>query len=248
MLRLLLVTAHPDDEAGGFGGTLLLYRRRGVETFVICLTPGQAARNRGTAHNDNELSAMRREEFARACKLLEVSHGEVLNFPDSKLDRTDFYTMVEQVARRVREIRPQVMMTFGPEGAITGHTDHSMASLVATTAFHWSGRTNRFTDQLQNGVQPWRVQKLYYSTWPGTLPDRQPVAMPPWSAEIQIGEFAKIKLAAFKAHTTQNPLYDLFSQRVMRFGPRELFHLAALSEPTEMSHETDLFAGVKDED
>src|SRR5579872_3471962 len=97
MLRLLLVTAHPDDEAGGFGGTLLLYRRRGVETFVICLTPGQAARNRGSARSSDELSTMRREEFARACKLLEVSHGEVLDFPDAQLDRTDFYRMVERI-------------------------------------------------------------------------------------------------------------------------------------------------------
>ncbi|HVG91815.1 MAG TPA: PIG-L family deacetylase, partial [Alphaproteobacteria bacterium] len=43
MLRLLCFTAHPDDEAGGFGGTLLRYAERGVETHVICLTPGQAA-------------------------------------------------------------------------------------------------------------------------------------------------------------------------------------------------------------
>ena len=42
--RLLCITAHPDDEAGGFGGTLLQYAERGVETHVVCLTPGQAAR------------------------------------------------------------------------------------------------------------------------------------------------------------------------------------------------------------
>ena len=41
-LRLLCVTAHPDDEAGGFGGVLHLYAARGVETNLICLTPGQA--------------------------------------------------------------------------------------------------------------------------------------------------------------------------------------------------------------
>jgi len=41
MMRILGITAHPDDEVGAFGGTLLLYRSRGVETFVICLTPGR---------------------------------------------------------------------------------------------------------------------------------------------------------------------------------------------------------------
>ena len=91
MLRLLCVTAHPDDEAGAFGGTLLLYHERGVETSVICLTAGTAARNRGAARTDEELAQLRRAEFAASCKLLNVSHSEVLDFPDSKLDRTDFY-------------------------------------------------------------------------------------------------------------------------------------------------------------
>ncbi|HEY1271762.1 MAG TPA: PIG-L family deacetylase, partial [Terriglobales bacterium] len=52
MLRLMCITAHPDDEAGAFGGTLRLYRDRGVETCVLCLTPGQAATHRGGVKSD----------------------------------------------------------------------------------------------------------------------------------------------------------------------------------------------------
>ena len=76
MLRLLCFTAHPDDEAGSFGGTLLRYAERGVETHVICLTPGQAATHRGAAKSDDELSAARRLEFNAACKLLKVSQRD----------------------------------------------------------------------------------------------------------------------------------------------------------------------------
>lgn len=247
MLRLLVVTAHPDDEAGGFGGSLVLYRRRGVETYVLCLTPGQAARNRGGARSDDELAAMRRQEFARACEILEVTQSEVLGFPDAKLDRNDFYSMTEQVTKRVRQIRPQVMLTFGPEGAITAHVDHSMASLVATMAFHWAARTNRFVDQIKAGLRPWQPQKLYYSTFPGTLSDGQPVSMPPWTASIEVGKLFDLKLAAFKAHTSQNPLYERFSKNMRRFGTRELFHLAASSQPREIAMEVDLFAHVVEE-
>src|SRR5215212_5739783 len=110
MLRLLCVTAHPDDEAGGFGGSLLVYHARGVETFVVCLTPGQAARNRGGAKSDDELSAMRREEFARACALLKVSHAEVLDYPDAALDRQDFQGVAGVLVRRIRDIRPHVVL------------------------------------------------------------------------------------------------------------------------------------------
>ena len=77
MLRLLCFTAHPDDEAGGFGGTLHHYAERGVETHVVCMTPGQAATHRGGAKSDNELARMRRREFAAACKLLKVNGFKV---------------------------------------------------------------------------------------------------------------------------------------------------------------------------
>ena len=244
MLRLLLVTAHPDDEAGAFGGSLLLYHDRGVETHVICLTPGQAASNRGVAKSPSELIALRREEFARSCAILKVTHGEVLDFPDGGLDRTDFYAVVERVTRRVREIRPQVMLTFGTEGGVTAHPDHSMASLIATAAFHWSGRNNRFVEQLKSGLKPHFTQKLYYHTARMPFPDREPVALAPASATIDVGRYVETKLAAFKAHTTQNPLYERVAGRVRKLGTQELFLLVATKEPQKLKAETDLFEDV----
>ena len=63
-LKLMCVTAHPDDECFAFGGALALAADRGIETYVVCLTDGQAATNRGDAASGEELGAMRREEFA----------------------------------------------------------------------------------------------------------------------------------------------------------------------------------------
>ncbi len=246
MLRLLCVTAHPDDEAGGFGGSLLLYRSRGVETHVICLTPGQAATHRGTARSAAELAEMRRREFAASCAILKVSHGEVLDYPDGQLDRADIHRLVGDLTARVRRIRPHVLLTFGPEGAITAHPDHSMASVFATLAYHWAGRTYRFPDQLNDGRRPWRVQKLYYGTAGFTLPDRQPVSLPPATAVIDISEFLDAKIRAFKAHTTQAPLFPIFENAVRQRGSKELFHLVASVTPKIIEPETDLFAGVED--
>ncbi len=147
MLRLMCITAHPDDEAGGFGGTLRLYHDRGVETCVVCLTPGQAASNRGNAANDQELAAMRRQEFAAACEILGIATGIVLDYPDGQLYRQDLYKVVCELTLHIRRFRPQVLITFGPDGSVTGHIDHSMASVFATLAFHWAGRTNRYPDQ-----------------------------------------------------------------------------------------------------
>jgi LmbE family N-acetylglucosaminyl deacetylase len=244
MRRMLCVTAHPDDEAGGFGGSLALYHDRGVETSVICLTPGQAATHRGPAKDDQELAAIRREEFAASCRILKISHGLVLDYPDGDLYRQNLYRVVYDLALEVRRFRPQVMLSFGPEGGVTGHTDHSMASVFAELAFHWAGRSNRYPDQLRDGITPHRTQKLYYATTNFTLPDRQPVTLSPASAVIEIGRYLETKIAAFKVHRTQAPLWTMFESHVRQRGSQEMFHLAAAIEAKPISRETDLFHGV----
>jgi len=243
--RLLCVTAHPDDEAGGFGGTLLYYAERQVETHVICLTPGQAARHRGGNKSDEALSAVRRVEFAAACKLLKVAHGEVLDYPDAKLHTVPLDLVVGELVEHIRRIRPQVVMTFGAEGAVTAHPDHSMAAIFATMAYHWASHTNRYSEQLSNGLEPWMADKLYWATAGFKLPDRQPIAPAPCTAVIDIAPFLNAKIEAFKLHTTQAPLFPIFEGNVRQRGTVEMFHLAACSRPIAIQQETDLFAGVE---
>ena len=247
MLRLLCFTAHPDDEAGGFGGTLLRYAERGVETHVICLTPGQAATHRGSAKTDDELSGLRRREFESSSKLLKISRGQVLDYPDGKLDRQDFFAVVADLTRRVREIKPHVIMSMGTEGAITAHPDHSMVSIFATMACHWAGRTNRFPEQLENGLAPHRTQKLYYASALFTMPQRQPVSLAPTTTIINLEQREiDVKIAAFKCHTTQAPLFSFFEDTVRKRGNMEVFHLANAVTPRKAEMETDLFAGVEE--
>jgi LmbE family N-acetylglucosaminyl deacetylase len=244
MLRLLCITAHPDDEAGGFGGSLLVSAERGIETHVLCLTPGQAASHRGNSTSDDELAAMRRREFAASCAILKVTRGEVLDYRDGALDRADFYSIVADLACRIRQLRPQVLMTFGPEGAVTAHPDHSMASIFATAAYHWAGRPDRFREQLSDGLRPYRVQKLYYATAAFTLPDRPPISLPPTTTTIDIGDYCERKISAFKAHTTQAPLFARVEDAFRKRGRYERFHLVATITPQNIEPETDLFTGV----
>jgi LmbE family N-acetylglucosaminyl deacetylase len=246
MLRLMCITAHPDDEAGSFGGSLRLYHDRGIESCILCLTPGQAASHRGGAVNDQDLAAARRKEFAAACEILKVTQGIVLDYPDGQLHRQELYKVVYELTLHIRRLRPHVLLTFGPDGSVTGHTDHSMTSVFATLAFHWAGRNNRFPDQLSGAIQPHRSQKLYYGTVNFTLPDRQPVTLPPATAIIEIGDYLETKIAAFKAHTSQSPLWPLFESHVRGRGRQEMFHLVARMTPGLIEQETDLFAGIQE--
>ena len=241
----MCITAHPDDEAASFGGSLRLCHDRAIETCVVCLTPGQAASHRGGAANDHELAALREKEFAAACEILKVSQGIVLDYPDGQLHRQDLYKLVCDLTLHIRRFRPNVLLTFAPDGSVTGHTDHSMASVFATLAFHWAGRSNRYPDQIADPITPHRTEKLYYGTANFTLADRQPITLPPVTAIVEIGDYLETKIAAFKAHTSQEPLWSLFESYVRPRGRQELFHLAARVTPGLIEQETDLFTGVK---
>jgi LmbE family N-acetylglucosaminyl deacetylase len=246
MTKLLCITAHPDDEAGAFGGTLLLYAERGVETSVVCMTAGTAARNRGTARTDAELAELRRKEFAASCQVLKISHGEVLDYLDGKLDHVDLYQAVGDLVLRIRQIRPHVIVTFGPDGGLTGHIDHAMAGRLATLAFEWAGRPDRYAEQ---NLTPHRAQKLYYQTADFVLEDRQPIAPPTVTTRIEVGaERLEQKTVAFRKHTTQAPLFERVKQNLGdRQGTVEMFHLAATREPRAAKQETDLLDGIVDE-
>ncbi|MGH9512931.1 MAG: PIG-L deacetylase family protein [Terriglobales bacterium] len=244
-LRLMCITAHPDDEAGGFGGALRKYSDLGVKTCVVCLTPGQAATHRGEAKSDHELAAIRRREFEASCKMLKVSEGKVLDFPDGQLYRQDLYRVVSALTEHVRRFRPNVMLAFGPEGGLTGHQDHSMASVFASLAFHWAGRNNRYPDQLSDEVKIHRAQKLYYATADFAIPGRPPVTMPPATTVINIQQQLETKIAAFKTHSSQSPLWPFFEQNMRGRGDVEMYHLAAAFPYGAATQETDLFEGVK---
>ena len=244
MRRLMAITAHPDDESANFGGSLRLYAERGVETSVVCLTPGQAASHRGGAKTDAELADMRRKEFAAACEILKVRRAVVLDYPDGRLHRQETYHVVCELVRQIREFQPRVLLTFGPEGGVTGHTDHSMTSMFASLAFHWAGRANRFPDQLSEGLPAHQPQKLYYGTADFSLPGYPPVASSPVTAVVDLGDFFHAKLAAFRAHTSQAALFPTLEKYVGTHRARETFHLAASSVPASSGNETDLFAGI----
>jgi LmbE family N-acetylglucosaminyl deacetylase len=245
MFRLLCITAHPDDEAGAFGGIIAYYSDRGVEVSVVCLTAGTAARNRGTARDDAELAALRTAEFQESIGHLGIAQGEVLAFPDGKLDRANFYEVVGELVLRIRRLQPHVVLTFGQDGGLTGHPDHAMAGTFATQAFHWAGRADRYPTQLASGLQPHSAQKLYHVTADFKLPDRMPTSPLTVTARVETGaERFERKMQAFMKHMTQEPLFERLRKNLGNAPTQDMFHLAATRDPQDAKFETDLFEGV----
>jgi len=132
-LRLLAVLAHPDDESLGLGGALARYAAEGVGTYLVTATRGERGRI-GTERPGPEVVAPVREaELRRAASVLGVREVTLLGYHDGDLDRVEAARAVADIAGHVRRIRPQVVVTFGADGAY-GHPDHIAISQLTGAA------------------------------------------------------------------------------------------------------------------
>ena len=226
-LKLLCVVAHPDDECFAFGGALSLAGRQGVETYVICLTDGQAATNRGEATSGEDLGRMRREEFKASCEVLGVLRYELMDYQDAQLEFADFSTTARRLVERMREFKPDVVVTFGGDGALNTHPDHTMVSLLTTAAYHWSASAKRYPE----AGEVHHASRLFYLTTNFFMDDR-PAPMPaPWSVTLDVRSVMEVKQEAFRRHTSQAPLMERTKSMFEKFGKTEFYTLAAAREP-----------------
>lgn len=221
---------------------------RGVKTYIVCMTDGQAATFRGEASSSAELGQIRRAEFAAACKVLGAAKHEVLPYQDGQLEHTNFVEATGALVERIRGWQPHVVLTFGGDGGLNTHRDHTMVSAFTTAAFHWAGRSSRFPRQLEQGLAPHLAQKLYYLSYDFLLEGSEPLCPAPYSVTLDVHCVVEKKRLAFHQHTSQLPVLDRIMGAIGKYGDRvfnrELYTLAACSTQKASGMETDLFTGV----
>src|SRR5262245_13476979 len=126
--RLMAVLAHPDDESLGVGGTLAKYASEGVDVFLLTATRGDGGRYRGIPQGDPQhpgkpaLGKIRETELRAAASVLGIREVSLLDYPDGHLDRADAREVITAIAKHLRRVQPDVVITFGPDGAY-GHPD-----------------------------------------------------------------------------------------------------------------------------
>lgn len=159
-LRLLCVLAHPDDESLGTGGILARYASEGVETYLVTATRGEAGWQGDEQDNPGPvvLGQLRETELHAAAGVLGVREVELLSYADGMLAQADPAEVIATIVGTLRRVRPQVVVTFGPDG-ITGHPDHIAISQFTTAAIVGAA------DASYPAAWDWpphRVTKLYY--------------------------------------------------------------------------------------
>ena len=163
----MLIAAHPDDETLGFGGVLARYASEGVQTFLVTATRGDRGRYRGHPAGTGEhpgaeaLARIREAELREAAAVLGIRDVAVLDYRDQQLDAADPREAVAAIAGHIRRARPQVVLTFAPDGAY-GHPDHIAISQFATAAIVAAAAPD---GGAPDGAAPHAVSKLYYLAW-----------------------------------------------------------------------------------
>lgn len=178
--RLLIAFAHPDDESFGLGGLIAKYVAQGVDVYLICATDGDVGtipdEMKGTYETIRELRLAElacaseklgfKEVFTFGYKDSGMMHDETNNDPDCLWYRynQDPEAVIERVVRVIRDVQPQVVITFNKYGGY-GHPDHIAIQRATEIAFERAGDASYVTENLP----PYQPQKLYYNALPAAL-------------------------------------------------------------------------------
>ena len=196
--------AHPDDETYATGATIARYAAEGVRCSLFCATDGDAGKTSGIpVSSPEELGRLRRAELQAASAILGIGTVVYGGHGDGRLSQADPDRVIAQMVRMLRIERPDVVVTFGPEGAPTQHRDHRTISRLATSAFLLAG-TSAFAEQLEEGVLPFRPARLCVVTWPTPgAGDLFLVEGQPAHVRVDARAWNATKRAAFLAHESQ---------------------------------------------
>jgi LmbE family N-acetylglucosaminyl deacetylase len=267
----MVIVAHPGDEAFGFGGAIASAAASGAYVVVVCATRGwfdarlsQASPAPGGKNRDVKLDAVtwrnldtvREDELRRSVSLLGVRVVRMLDYSEGDLDRVDHDQLVARIVEPIRMHRPEVILTFGPDG-ITGDTDHVVLSRAVSAAYRLAGEPLAFEDDLEEDQVAWRAAKLYHLAVPPervrqVLGERAPAdgfgsAEEPTLA-LELGELAQLKLAAISRHVSQTgssgPFHDWDPAARDAWLSTEHYRLASSVFDHPADGESSLFDGL----
>lgn len=284
--RILLTHAHPDDESCATGGTIARLIAEGHDVTVVTCTQGEQGKIAVPAlqhlhvDQDDALGPQRAAELAGAMTALSVTDHRYLggsgHFRDSGRmgiaanDRADAFWSAdldvagEMMAAIIREIRPDVVITYDTNGGY-GHPDHIQTHRVTMRGLELAANASDVADAYEVPLVYWTavprdliVAELTelakhadeLGLWVDPNPDEYPDGVHPDAdidVEYDVSAYLPQKTAALDAHKTQLTVkveyWVLASGRGMRIQDREWFIRVKGGHRTGAAYDTDILTG-----
>jgi LmbE family N-acetylglucosaminyl deacetylase len=266
--KLMAVLAHPDDESLATGGILAKYAAAGVQTYLVMATRGERGWFGPAADypGPQALGRLREAELRAAAHVLGLRKVFFLDYRDGELDQADPAEVIAKIVTRLRRVRPEVVVTFDPNG-LYGHPDHIAISQLTTAAVVAAADPDYH--DLTAG-SPHRVSKLYYRAFvpaeqlayeaafgPLVMPvdgvERRLAAWPDWAVTTRIDTSAYWEQVwrAIECHCSQLPGYQKLkalpdSYHTHLWG-RQTYYRAMSLVNGGREVEDDLFAGLREQ-
>jgi len=205
---LLFSLAHPDDESFSGAGLACWCLSRGIRVVLACATRGEAGKAGDACISGapSNVGGAREQELREAARIIGIEHLHLLGYRDRDLGDADPAAIRRQLVGLMREYRPQVVVTFDPNG-FNRHPDHVAISRLTMDAVAAAADARWFAD----AGSPHRVARILWTP-----------PLPPWEAArsanlhgepgadfvIDISRWRDRKAAALRAHRTQHQSVD----------------------------------------
>ena len=167
---MLFVGAHPDDETFGVGGTLAKYVLAGARVYYACATRGEAGSvDAALLKGYENIGDLRWAELECASGILGLAGIYDLGYRDSgmtgsadnnhpgALAAAPVEEVAERIVKIIRDIKPQVVVTFDPIGGYR-HPDHIAIHKATVMAFYAAADPASYP----RAGAPYQPDKLYF--------------------------------------------------------------------------------------
>lgn len=206
--RVLVFAAHPDDIDFGAAATIAGWTAAGASVSYCILTDGDAG---GFSDEDRSgVAKLRRDEQRAAAAIVGVTDVTFLGEPDGYLAPSD--NVIRQIVRRMREVRPQIVVSMHPERSWDriqkSHPDHLACGEAVTRAIYPAVENPFAYPELEAaGLRSYRVPWLWFYGAPAHQENRF----------VDVTGSEDLKVAAITAHASQHPDVDRMQSMVRQF-------------------------------
>ena len=201
--RALVIGAHPDDADFGAGGLIALWASQGCEVTVVCVTDGDGGGFDASVPRE-AVPGIRRAEQQAAADALGAKECVFLGRPDGFV--TVDKDLRRDLARVVRSVRPEVVVTHAPERnyrfVFLYHPDHLATGAAALAAVYPDARNEFAFPEL--GLPTWEVAQVWLFGGPDD------------DTAVDVTDVFEAKVKACSAHDSQTPMLDRSVEEELR--------------------------------